>query len=466
MAFTNNRNVFYNNKSFDEKLFANGLGMGTPSFVCKGLELTGTTLTSGVFNNTGAYGILGLEGETHEIPANYTGFIVIKTTLNSQNGFNEIITSATKLDTDQRDTSNIKHFTIYELDAGVIVQDFRHINYVKSFYLKNMGGSNIAWVLNGFTSETFDASVLAGNRTVVSFADIGVFNDDIQAFTSTEQLWSYVRGKVIDNMGGDKPAIVKQTVFDLETNFKKVIDLFEADLIREENWREKQITGIDITFDTSFYTTNSFVSAVTYEPLATFAGAYSLTGEVYKFSLTQNDTINWALMNNGLYYGDLPEVLAQAVSVAFTTETIALSDSIYNFKNVICGFGPLDMSFQRFKEEGFPQNVGEMGFAHVMNSGAGIDNFASYFTITPNGLTLNKNTGTTQYTHRYSINLSNNTIVAQPQGSQGIISIKGNNRIYPMGTTHTFAIVDGKLERTVTYGDEVLDVIEMQGLGS
>lgn len=211
MAFTNNRNVFYNNKSFDEKLFANGLGMGTPSFVCKGLELTGTTLTSGVFNNTGAYGILGLEGETHTIPANYTGFIVIKTTMNSQNGFNEIITSATKLDTDQRDISNIKHFTIYELDAGVIVQDFRHINYVKSFYLKNMGGSNIAWVLNGFTSETFDASVLAGNRTLLNNVDIA-YDDTIHAATSYDNILLDLLTKSQTNVGNDKPFILNFVV--------------------------------------------------------------------------------------------------------------------------------------------------------------------------------------------------------------------------------------------------------------
>lgn len=203
MAFTNNRNVFYNNKSFDEKLFANGLGMGTPSFVCKGLELTGTTLTSGVFNNTGAFGILGLEGETHTIPANYTGFIVIKTTMNSQNGFNEIITSATKLDTDQRDTSNIKHFTIYELLNGVIVQDFRHVNYVKSFYPKNVGGNSFVWVINGFESEPFDASTLAGNRVLLNDYDIN-YDDSIHGASDLRDILLDIFLKAQTIVGNDK----------------------------------------------------------------------------------------------------------------------------------------------------------------------------------------------------------------------------------------------------------------------
>lgn len=220
MAFTNNRNVFYNNKSFDEKLFANGLGMGTPSFVCKGLELTGTTLTSGVFNNTGAFGILGLEGETHTIPANYTGFIVIKTTMNSQNGFNEIITSATKLDTDQRDTSNIKYFTIYQLNNGAIEQDFRHINYVKELTFIQ-GPSGVGWfqmVLNGFKSNEFNMPALVGN--VLS---VDGHLPDVNGNVVAKQQWS------LDELGLDGT----WSISDVPGNVKKAYDDIVAQIGNE-----------------------------------------------------------------------------------------------------------------------------------------------------------------------------------------------------------------------------------------
>lgn len=211
MAFTNNRPEFRQGQSYTEELHAKALNEGIPSFVQKGLELTGTTLTSGVAINSGIPGQWGEEGETHTITANYTGFIILKTVLDGANGLNSIVEDVVRNDTDPRSTSKTRYFTIYELLNGVIVQDFRHINYVKTFYLKNMGGSNIAWVLNGFTSDAFDASVMAGNRTILSLDELNLDGQWVLGDVPGNIKKAYDAG--VTMVGNDKPFTIVQGLY-------------------------------------------------------------------------------------------------------------------------------------------------------------------------------------------------------------------------------------------------------------
>lgn len=218
MAFTNNRPEFRQGQSYTEELHAKALNEGIPSFVNKGLDLTGTTLTSGVAINSGIPGQWGEEGETHTITANYTGFIILKTVLDGANGLNSIVEDVVRNDTDPRSTSKTRYFTIYELLNGVIVQDFRHSNYIKNISFENVGGSNFVQNINGTKSNSFDASTFAGNRTLVSDYDIN-YDDTIHAATLLKDVLLDMFNKTQTLVGHDKPFILTFTASDSGTIF-------------------------------------------------------------------------------------------------------------------------------------------------------------------------------------------------------------------------------------------------------
>lgn len=207
MSFTQNRLEFANDITYDEISNAMAYGKGVPSFVVKGLDLTGTTLTAGIFTNTGTFGQLGLAGETHTITANYTGYIVIKSTLNGVNSVSTIELSATRNDSDPTIVSNIKYFTIYKLNAGAIEEDYRHSSYVKNISFENVGGSNFVQNINGTKSNPFDASVFAGNRTLLDDKDIG-YDDTIHDNTLLKDILKDIFDKTRTLIGTDKPFIL------------------------------------------------------------------------------------------------------------------------------------------------------------------------------------------------------------------------------------------------------------------
>lgn len=160
MAFTNNRVDFFERESYTEKLHAFALVKGMENCVPQGLELTGNTLSNGYFANGGALGQLGNEGETHTITSNYTGFIVIKTTFNGVNSTSEIVESSTLLSTPLSDKGAIKYFTIYELNNGVVINDYRNRKYIKSVEVISNGDDTFTIKINDQASNEFSTSTL------------------------------------------------------------------------------------------------------------------------------------------------------------------------------------------------------------------------------------------------------------------------------------------------------------------
>lgn len=160
MAFTNNRIDFFENESYTEKLHAFALDKGLVNVVKEGLDLTGTTLTNGYYANGGVLGQLGNDGETMEITPNLTCFLVIKSTLNGVNSKSEIIESDTYLSTPLSDTGNVKYFTIYELENGVVINDYRYRNFINSVEVVDLGDDQFAIKINDEISNSFDTSVI------------------------------------------------------------------------------------------------------------------------------------------------------------------------------------------------------------------------------------------------------------------------------------------------------------------
>lgn len=220
MSFTQSLVDFRDNLTYDEKTHALAMAKGVTNFVVKGLDLTGTTLTSGIFSNGGTFGHLGKEGETHTITANYTGYIVIKTTLSGSSSTSVIELSDTRKDTDPRDGTNIKYFTIYQLNNGAIEQDFRHINYVKELKFIQ-GTSGVGWfqmVLNGFKSNEFNMPALVGN--VLS---VDGHLPDVNGNVVAKQQWS------LDELGLDGT----WSISDVPGNVKKAYDDIVAQIGNE-----------------------------------------------------------------------------------------------------------------------------------------------------------------------------------------------------------------------------------------
>lgn len=206
MSFTNSKVAFTNNKTFDEKLYASGLGKGMSSFVTSGLELTGTTITAGTFCNGGVFGQLGNEGETQEISPNVTGFIAIISTLDENASVSIIVQTTNATPTSKWDTSNEKKMLLYELDNGVIINDYRHIEYIKSIVWEKVpadGPTHVRQIINGFKGPSFDFSPIAGGVTSVNgiLPDIGG-NVQIAVEEEIFDEESYVEGDTIPSIAG------------------------------------------------------------------------------------------------------------------------------------------------------------------------------------------------------------------------------------------------------------------------
>lgn len=198
---------FVQNRTYDEKIHAKELGYGMRNCV-----MTATDFEFDAINHRVGWGRaimggtpvrLGSTGEYFDLPVNYSGPVTLKRVLNGNASTIEMITTEPAGNTD-----SVYYFKLYDIALGAVTQDYRSIEWVHSFFLKNMGGSNIAWVLNGFTSETFDASVLAGNRTLINDKDIG-YDDTIHGASALEDILLDIFTKSQTSVGNDKPFIVE-----------------------------------------------------------------------------------------------------------------------------------------------------------------------------------------------------------------------------------------------------------------
>lgn len=170
MSFSVNRVEYINNKNYDERVFALALASGVPNFVVDGLDLDfpNRTITNGRGINLGSIFTLGLNGESEVIndATSDEYYIVLETLINGDSSTTTIIQSNTFLGA-VNSTANLKYFTIYKVDKlnDVIVQDYRHINYVKDLFFKDLGDDTFSLVLNGFESQPFNTSVLQNAYT-------------------------------------------------------------------------------------------------------------------------------------------------------------------------------------------------------------------------------------------------------------------------------------------------------------
>lgn len=253
MAFTNNRLDFYNNRTYEELSHAQALAKGIPNFVNKGLELTGTTLSSGIFSNGGTFGQLGNEGETYDITANYTGYVIIKSTLNGSSSTSVIELDTTRKDTDPRDTGNVKYFTIYKLNAGAIEEDYRHSNYIKDISFENVGGSNFVQIINGTKSNPFDASAFSGTRNVLDDKDIN-YDDTIHALTLVQDIYLDVFTKTQTLIGNDKPGVVSFCVDPNQPTLCENLATKSQELIMEKTTYD--MGGQEFVFKLEIFTAN------------------------------------------------------------------------------------------------------------------------------------------------------------------------------------------------------------------
>lgn len=160
MAFTYQQTNFVNRKTYNEQTHADALHGGIPNFANFGLEYNeaSATITNGRGINGGLPFILGRDSETQDITASFTGFLAIKTTLN--NGTTST-TELVELTTVPENTSMVKHFAIYELSAGAIVSDLRHVEYVKSVDIISLSSDEFAIAINGTISNTFTTSAIS-----------------------------------------------------------------------------------------------------------------------------------------------------------------------------------------------------------------------------------------------------------------------------------------------------------------
>lgn len=218
MAFTNNRVDFFERESYTEKLHAFALAKGLENCVPNGLELSGNILSNGYFANGGALGQLGNEGETHTITSNYTGFIVVKTTFNGVNSESEIVESSTFLSTPLSDKGAIKHFTIYELANGAVVNDYRNRRYIKSIEIISQGDDTFTIKINDQESNEFNVSVLQNAWTksesdnryerTVDVIRAGYTNADFSSFTQFAEVIAFLKD---DNFEGYGASVITGT---------------------------------------------------------------------------------------------------------------------------------------------------------------------------------------------------------------------------------------------------------------
>lgn len=448
MAFTNNRLDLFDGESYGEIQHANAFAKGLPNFVVQGLELTGNTLNNGIFVNNGTFGQLGTSSETHTITANYTGFIVIESTLSGRTSTNRIIESTTFLSTDPRTASNVRYFTIYELSNGSIVNDFRHIDYVKSFEVKNIGESQFVFILNGFVSAPFDASVLAGNRTLINEIDIG-YDDTIHATTLIQDILKDLYDKSQAVVGIYKP-------FEL-TFLTAPEDLYNNNL--SQKIQDFIVEKYGNPFGTipwfKFKLEVSTAKGSTEENYVSSNKCSVWNKDFYfEWEFEYDNWANVVVRDAKGYLSTNRESLYESSGV--TTTDVTLSDSIYNFEEITCGIS----SDVNSEVDGFTfiNVLGSAGMSfQQISAGTG-----GYYLLNCNlqvDATGKNVSAVEEYARRYTVLASGTTFE-----SWYLRDVSCRNRIYPIGTTHSLREILGKIYRVATFpsGEEKATLLPNQ----
>lgn len=124
MAFTYNRTGLVNSRNYEETEFAKDLSGIKNQITDNKFEkfnIINGDMKSGAGINNGVLFEIGALGEVYDV-SGYTGYIVVKSTLNGLNSTSEIIKSATY---NMVSTPTIKYYVIYKLNNGVIDEDYR-----------------------------------------------------------------------------------------------------------------------------------------------------------------------------------------------------------------------------------------------------------------------------------------------------------------------------------------------------
>lgn len=156
------RTDFVNNRVYDEKGHKTALSNGIPDFVISGLEYTGSgTLSYGKGINNGVPFELGNSSDPNVPISGYTSgsgirSIYVKSKLNGVNSLTELTTSAPVLD-------GVYYFKIYDVNTTTheVIQDYRHISYIKSLEFGQPDDSHFTIIINGYESDPFSTSVVS-----------------------------------------------------------------------------------------------------------------------------------------------------------------------------------------------------------------------------------------------------------------------------------------------------------------
>ena len=151
MSFSYNRTGFVEKRNYNEIEHGIELNNALTNSAWNGLEYANNSVNSGFGINNGFPFQLGLSGESQSISTNYTGFLVVETTINSLNSTTKLIQSSTFKDYEES-TKTVKYFTIYELKNGVVSKDYRMINWVRDLKIIPKGDGKYSISLNGFES--------------------------------------------------------------------------------------------------------------------------------------------------------------------------------------------------------------------------------------------------------------------------------------------------------------------------
>ena len=258
MAFTYNRTDFVNLRDYNEVEHANALKGIFPTVVTSGFQYSESShnITNGTANNNGLPVTIGKVGETQDITANYTGYILIKTILTGLASESTIIQSTTNLEITS--TATTRYFALYQLANGAIFEDMR--------FLK------LAGILDGLTKGEADGYYLAVDgsnkmETPLKFNDNTALNAASgEAYVNSIKLEKYVtpqirsvllsNGSTLTLTSGTSLVNYNRMVFKMEN----LSIVFTVDL--------KGLYQINTSFPKSFFYNAVYPSGTSYKVVA------------------------------------------------------------------------------------------------------------------------------------------------------------------------------------------------------
>lgn len=185
MSFTYQKTDFINLKTYNEQTHADALKNGIPNFINDGFDYNKTTniLTSGKGINNGVPFVVGKAGETQTVTSNYTGYLYVETTLSGFGSVSKVL-QGTSI---PADTATKRHFKLYQLNGGNVVQDNRHVEYIKYIAIEPIGDDKFAININGTLSNEFSTSTLQDAYTKSDADKHFVYKMNFAEFTSDSQ---------------------------------------------------------------------------------------------------------------------------------------------------------------------------------------------------------------------------------------------------------------------------------------